>query len=534
SAEEISKIARETHATIIKTSNLALSPAAWPQLAKGKILYEQNCISCHGLQGDGNGPLSSTLQPPPTDFLGNVRMKGISPFQAFNTIRLGVPGTTMQGYAQLSDTEVWDLAFFVVGLRHHQNNFETKPHTLSLAQVSSSSDEELIAQGIAPQEIKIARSFEVVHDSSKTLDLAKKLLNESLNEYQKGNFKTSHQKAVQSYLEGVEPVESQLRALKPELINTIEMQMAELRRSILSELPFSEIQKKADSILNSFEKINLALLSPTSKSFYFLMSSSIFLREAFEAVLILILIIGILKRMGQHQSILIVHLGWISAVMIGFLSWYFSGWLLKMNSLQREFLEGAIALLSVIVLIYVGFWLHRNTEIKKWAQYIQNQTYGLTSSGKKFGLFTISFMAVFREAFETVLFLRALTLEGGSSAQSYMAYGVASSFVLILILSYFMLKLSSQLPMKKLFQFSFIMMMILSFIMLGKAIHAFQEMGFLSIHPLPISFQMILLGVHSNWQWLLSQLFLLVVVLLLLKLEKRDHSLSVSDTNPSA
>jgi len=50
---------------------LALAPVAAQaagDAAKGKTLYETNCLSCHGATGKGDGPVGAALQPPPRDF----------------------------------------------------------------------------------------------------------------------------------------------------------------------------------------------------------------------------------------------------------------------------------------------------------------------------------------------------------------------------------------------------------------------------------------------------------------------------------
>jgi mono/diheme cytochrome c family protein len=35
---------------------------------KGKALYEEKCMICHGARGKGDGPAASALSPPPRDF----------------------------------------------------------------------------------------------------------------------------------------------------------------------------------------------------------------------------------------------------------------------------------------------------------------------------------------------------------------------------------------------------------------------------------------------------------------------------------
>ena len=51
--------------------SLAVAPiaaSAAGDAAKGKVLFETNCASCHGTSGKGDGPVGAALQPPPRDF----------------------------------------------------------------------------------------------------------------------------------------------------------------------------------------------------------------------------------------------------------------------------------------------------------------------------------------------------------------------------------------------------------------------------------------------------------------------------------
>ena len=50
---------------------LAIAPLAAHaagDAAKGKVLFEANCATCHGTSGKGDGPVGAALQPPPRDF----------------------------------------------------------------------------------------------------------------------------------------------------------------------------------------------------------------------------------------------------------------------------------------------------------------------------------------------------------------------------------------------------------------------------------------------------------------------------------
>ncbi len=46
---------------------LAASTAAAGDVARGRVLYLRNRASCHGVKGDGQGPIAAQLQTPPAD-----------------------------------------------------------------------------------------------------------------------------------------------------------------------------------------------------------------------------------------------------------------------------------------------------------------------------------------------------------------------------------------------------------------------------------------------------------------------------------
>jgi mono/diheme cytochrome c family protein len=72
------------------------------EVQAGKKIYEQKCVSCHGIEGDGKGPASATLDRPPANF------KEIQPEpdDLLNVLEVGVPGTSMPPWKdQLTEQE---------------------------------------------------------------------------------------------------------------------------------------------------------------------------------------------------------------------------------------------------------------------------------------------------------------------------------------------------------------------------------------------------------------------------------------------
>jgi high-affinity iron transporter len=99
-------------------------PKKTPQLVgTGKKLFEQNCMPCHGVKGDGKGPAAAALKPPPADFAEPLNKWPITkgnPVKIFEVISKGIPNSAMVKWDQLSEKERWGLVYFVM-------EFSTKP-----------------------------------------------------------------------------------------------------------------------------------------------------------------------------------------------------------------------------------------------------------------------------------------------------------------------------------------------------------------------------------------------------------------------
>lgn len=110
-----------TFATVLAARAVANTPRSTPDLlAAGKATYEGSaagCAACHGVTGEGNGPVAFAIKPPPRNFVRDEFKGGASVEQIFTTITLGLPGTRMVGYPQLSAAQRWALAYYVLSFR---------------------------------------------------------------------------------------------------------------------------------------------------------------------------------------------------------------------------------------------------------------------------------------------------------------------------------------------------------------------------------------------------------------------------------
>ena len=83
-----------------------------PSIAVGRSLFAENCISCHGSGGRGDGPLAAQLDPPPLDLAVHVPLHPDG--ELFSFIKWGIDGTAMAAFAeQFDDTEIWHVVNFL-------------------------------------------------------------------------------------------------------------------------------------------------------------------------------------------------------------------------------------------------------------------------------------------------------------------------------------------------------------------------------------------------------------------------------------
>lgn len=86
-------------------------------LAKGKAVFAQQCVSCHGAEGKGDGAAAAALNPKPRNFTqadGWKNGRGIA--DIFKTLANGIPGSPMPAFASLSVEDRFALIHFVRSL----------------------------------------------------------------------------------------------------------------------------------------------------------------------------------------------------------------------------------------------------------------------------------------------------------------------------------------------------------------------------------------------------------------------------------
>ncbi len=92
-------------------------PPETPELlAQGKTLYENNCVQCHGPNGDGKGWKAAELKKKPRNFTLSFEQWNYSkgePKKIFEVLKVGIPDTPMAMF-HFTDEQRWALVYRVM------------------------------------------------------------------------------------------------------------------------------------------------------------------------------------------------------------------------------------------------------------------------------------------------------------------------------------------------------------------------------------------------------------------------------------
>jgi high-affinity iron transporter len=523
----VAELANSAKQKLIATYNIVPYPKQLPSLASGKTIYLENCAQCHGEAGKGDGPSRSTMNPKtptPANFTDAEFMAGLSPFKAFNAVSFGVENTAMASFAALSEEQRWQVAFYVFSLRFSAESAKAGAALLqsknvpgdltNVATLATNADEELLEKlkPYATQEAQANDALAYLRRGlletrpNDPLLIARTLLREASELYAKGEKEKAYQKSVEAYINGFDLAEPALFAKDISFGHSVEGQFTEFRNAIRRGLPAEEIQKRHLEIEANLDQASQILARDDSLSGYYSFTNSalIILREGLEAALILAAIVAMLRVMGAAEAIRYIHLGWLLALVAGGLTWVATQTVMTFSGQHRESMEGFISVFAAVALFYVGYWLHTRTEAKRWQAFIQNKVKNVLSGKKIFGLVGISFFAVYREAFEVVLFYQALWLQNESN-HGAVIWGFVAGLATLVVVTLAILKLGLRIPLKYFFGATGALLYIMAFIFAGNGIKILQVAGWVPTTPIGFPPQVPFLGIYPTLETLAAQ-----------------------------
>jgi high-affinity iron transporter len=526
-AVQVAEIARGLGRALLAAYPVPLAPSTAPDLHRGQVLYAEICASCHGAMGAGDGPAAASFDPKPVAFSDMTRARERSVFGLAQVIEQGLEGTPMPSFATLSSDDRWALAFTVGGFAYGKADVATGEHLWTqnaalrrlfpdLAALTQASQAGLAGQ-IGEDEARPLLAYLRTHPNAvlppatATLDIARAHVLEAVEAARAGDRKKAADLALAAYLDGFEPVEPILRARDAALMGRIETAMGEFRAAISRDRPAGDLAAQAQTVLGLLTEGAHALAPQAeNNASSFVGAFTILLREGLEALLIVVAMIAFLRKADRSEVLPYVHLGWTTALIAGLLTWVAATYLISISGASRELTEGVGSVFAALVLLSVGIWMHGKAQAGAWQKYIQAKLSHALSKQSAWFLFLLTFVVVYREVFETILFYMALWAEGSHGA---VLAGAGTSFLLLAAIAWALLRWSRLLPVGRFFAWSSALLAILAVVLIGKGVQALQEAGLIEIIPLHQVPTVDLLGVFPTLPGIVGQVMMTVALL---------------------
>lgn len=511
---------REIRRRLVETFGLIQSPDFPPSLSRGRSLYATRCVACHGPDGRPPADIESRLKPPPRRLSDPEVLAALSPYRVYNALSFGIEGTAMPAFDSLSSRERWDLAFYVFTMREQGAGTEEAarpPSPPPLATLSGASDDELRsllrARGVV--EVEPALSFlrleapfsEQVEVSS--LTRARRQIDEALEAMQRGEPVAAEGLVVDAYLTGIEPVEGPLRATSSELVQELEEGFLLLRAAVVAG-DTDEARSRAGRLRQAIGRAEYRLeVQPQSPWLTAASGAILILREGVEAALLVMLLLAAVAGVGRPEASRYIHAGWAGALAAGAGTFVLARALTARVAAPAEIIEAASSLLASAVLFYVSHWLLGQVQSSRWVAYIKDRARSHVTRGRLLTLSGLAFLAVYREAVETILFFEGLLASGGKPAHALA--GAAAGALLLVTLVIALRRLGARVPMRVFFAVSGVLLYSLCVILAGKGVRALVAAGWLSPRPLSVP-SLPALGIYPDAFALAAQALLLLAV----------------------
>ncbi len=524
-------------------------PTVAVSLERGKEIYATRCASCHGDNGDGDGPAAVGMNPPPPAFADSDLMKDVTPALMYRIVSVGVQGTAMAGFADLAPEDRWAVVTYVNTLRApeaearrglallasrcarcaegpapegHTFPWLAERHDQQVLAALASGDALLGMEAQPPLEDADARAIlaglrmqpvvvpptvrapaVVAADVLRTLDQA-------IAKARTGDRLAASDLAFDSYV-AFEPLESNVRTRDPGLIGIVERHFADFKGAV-NAMDITAASRARARIAAALPQVVEFAESPATGWGAFLESLLIIVREGFEAILIIGAVVAFLIKTGNGNRLREIWVG-VGAGLVASAGLAFVLRTMLANApASREVIEGVTMLVAVGVLFSVSYWLLSKVESAKWQKFIREQVGAAVTSGKTYALALVAFLAVFREGAETALFYQAL-LARGPEVHSPVFAGMAAGSAVLAVIWVAFHKFGIRIPLRGFFATTSALLYYLAFVFMGKGLRELQEGNLLSITALEHGPYVELLGIYPSVETLVGQGILIVLAL---------------------
>ncbi|GLX66934.1 FTR1 family iron permease [Paenibacillus glycanilyticus] len=170
---------------------------------------------------------------------------------------------------------------------------------------------------------------------------------------------------------------------------------------------------------------------------------------------------------------------------------------------NNTLINGWTGVIASVMLLYVSYWLHRNSDVKRWNQFLQAQSNKALTSGRMISFALLAFFAIVREGLETVIFLVGMV---GKMSNVALSAGIIAGFGILAICAVVMIKAGTRLPIRPVFLVSSLIVFYLCFKFIGSGIHSLQMAGVIPSTMQDYLPERMALSIYPSWYSFLPQL----------------------------
>ncbi len=272
--------------------------------------------------------------------------------------------------------------------------------------------------------------------------------------------------------------------------------------------PLAEVQATRAALSAKLAEAKTAIGGSKAPGSVATNAAIIVFREGLEAVLILASLLGSLKMASMQRFRRPLWVGVWSALVASAVTFTVIRGALLAFAQFGEKLEAVVSVVAIGVLLVITNWFFHDTYWTDWMAGFHKKKARIIGAGvgQFVGLALLGFTSVYREGFETALFLQALMLEAGSlSVLAGVALGLAATFAV----GFIVFQVQTKLPYKKMLVVTAVMLGAVLLVMVGNTAHALQVVGWLPTHPLRfLEFPYwagLWFGLYATWEGLALQ-----------------------------
>ncbi len=353
-------------------------------------------------------------------------------------------------------------------------------------------------------------------------------IQDAIARYQRGEAQNAILDVQDSYFDRFEAsgMENKIGSRDSAFKTTLEAYFTRLVSLMKAGQPVDRLQSEASALKQDLQKAVTMLGEGEETQWSLLLYSlMIIVREGLEALLIVAAIVAYMVKNNHQDKLPLIRQSVIVALVASVVTAVIFQLLFTNSGASRELLEGITMLIAVVMLFFMSYWLLSKVEARHWKAWLEGKLSHSLSKGSLVGLWLTSFLAVYREGAETVLFYYALIGDANDVA-GHMAIG--AGFVIgcvVLLVAWLIMRYSVvRLPLKPFFMFTGSFMYLMAFVFAGKGVLELVE-GKLFQPTLINGFPEISwLGIYPYVETLLPQAVLLLAALIALWVMRRKSA----------